>query len=364
MRILLLTSSMSAGGAERVASTLVNAWSTRGDRVALMPTFSGGGESFYPVSSDALVVSLARLAGSTSRSMVSRLVRLRAMRRFILEWKPDVVVSFLANVNIAAVLASVRLPIPVVVCERSNPFARPAPLLLRAGSRVTYPFADALVVQTADLAKRYETSRWPWGRVRVIPNPAPADLLDLRHTGRTDGRHLLLAMGRLSPEKQFDRLLRVFAGLPGRHPSWVLRIVGDGPLRPALEQQVEALGLRDRVELPGWTRHPEHDLAAADAYVLTSRYEGFPNGLLEAMTAGVPCVTFDCPSGPREMTRDGAVALLIPPDDGSLDQALSTLMSDEELRSSVGQRARASVIERYSLAHVLELWDDLFAEVA
>src|SRR5215470_3933240 len=100
MRILLLTSSMNAGGAERVACTLANAWSSRGDQVTLIPTFSGGGECFYALSPDIRLVYLADLVSTRARTVVNRLVRLCALRRFIATEYPDVIVSFLSNVNV------------------------------------------------------------------------------------------------------------------------------------------------------------------------------------------------------------------------------------------------------------------------
>lgn len=363
MRVLLFTSSMGAGGAERVASTLVNAWAARGNRVALMPTFSGGGRCAYPLAHGVELVMLASLVPNRRRDLTNRLMRLRQMRAFIARWQPDVIVSFLSNVNVAAVAASTGTSVPIIVSERNDPFAQPTPPLLKIGCRIAYPLADALVVQTEAVAEKYARSRWPWGRVRVIPNPvSPATALP-SDRGDDGGRKVVLAVGRLSEQKHFDVLIDVFGRLVGRFPRWSLRIVGEGPLRGALERQIDEIGLSGRAELPGQTASIEREFAAADVFALTSRYEGFPNALLEAMVAGLPCVTFDCPSGPREMSRDGDVALLIPPDRDCLEGALSTLMSDETLRRSLGGRARASAVERYALERVLERWDALFTEI-
>ena len=106
MRILLLTSSMSSGGAERVACTLANAWALRGDEIALMPTFSVRGECFYQLSPYVKLVYLADLVAHQSKSFLNQIMRLHALRRFISTERPDVIVSFLSNVNVAAVAAS------------------------------------------------------------------------------------------------------------------------------------------------------------------------------------------------------------------------------------------------------------------
>src|SRR5437879_5077237 len=169
MRLLLLTSSMSAGGAERVACTLANAWSSRGDQVTLMPTFSGGGDCFYALSPDIRLVYLADLVSSRARTIVNLIARLRALRRFIATEHPEVIVSLLSNVNVAAVMASSGLGIPVIVCERADPFVTPTPRLLRLACRFTYPLAAVLMVQTHAVSTKYVSSGWVLRRVWVIP---------------------------------------------------------------------------------------------------------------------------------------------------------------------------------------------------
>src|SRR5262249_27398912 len=152
--ILLLLSSMGGGGAERVAGSLANAWEARGDRVTLMPTFSVRETCFYRLSPGVKLVYLADLVSTRRRTFVNQRPRLRALRRFVAATRPRVVVSFLLNVNVAAVLADIGLRVPIVVCERSDPFHTPTSRLLKLARRCTYPFADALVVQTRAVAAK------------------------------------------------------------------------------------------------------------------------------------------------------------------------------------------------------------------
>ncbi|MDD5462878.1 MAG: glycosyltransferase family 4 protein [Methylococcales bacterium] len=365
MHILFLVSAMGSGGAERVAATLANAWTNRGNQVTLMPTFSGGGECFYELSPEVRLVYLADLVSSRVRTWVNQLDRLRALRRFIATERPDVIISFLSNVNVAAIIASVGLGVPVIVCEHNDPFAEPHPLLLRLACKLTYPFADILMVLTDGIASKYAAHGLFLPKIFVVPNPIFEQLMNVVHYSSNDAaKKRLLGIGRLEKQKHFDVLIKVFANLARRHADWSLRILGEGSLRTDLQQQIVDLGLDSRIELPGIVSAVINELVEADIFALTSRYEGFPMALLEAMAVGLPCVSFDCPSGPRELSLDGQVALLVPPnDEQALERALERLMVDADLRITLGSQARRSVIERYSLAIVLKQWDALFAEV-
>ena len=353
---------MHAGGAERVASMLANAWAQRGDDVTLMPTFSGRGTCYYPLSEKVKLVYLAGLLPARVGTSAGKLARFLVLHRFMVSQRPDVVISFLSNVNVAAVVASFGLRMPLIICERVDPFA--THLIgwpLRLACRFAYPLADALMVQTHAVARRYASSRSFLPPVRVIPNPVSDDLLDVRRTAHSDDGKRLVALGRLVEQKQFDKLIRCFASLAQQYRDWILYIAGEGHLRPALERQIAALGLGERVKLMGQMKDVAGLFAQADVFVLTSAFEGFPNALLEAMASGLPCVCFDCPSGPREMSLDGEVALLVPlNDESALIEALSQVMRDSSMRNSLGKLAHDSVAQRYSLTTVLSLWDALF----
>jgi glycosyltransferase involved in cell wall biosynthesis len=364
MKIIILTSSLGSGGAERVACILANAWASRGIDVTLIPTFSGRGECFYDVSSSVSLVYLADLVSSRSRSVFNKFVRLLALRRFVRDTRPDVIISFLSNVNVATILSAFGLKLPVVVCERTDPFIMPMSPLLRLACRITYPHADALLVQTKAVADKYRSCHYPLKHLRVIANPIAEDIMQLRQQVAQGSTRTLIAIGRLDEGKQFDILIKVFALLAPSHPSWVLRIFGDGPLRDPLQRQIAACGLESRIFLMGRTKDIGTVLCHSDLFVMTSRYEGFPNVLLEAMAVGLPCIVYDCPSGPREITQDGKFASLLPlNDERALESALEKLMLDNKLRQNLGSAARRSVKERYILDRVLEQWDRLFAFV-
>lgn len=363
MKIVFLTSSLTAGGAERVSTILCNAWSARGDKVTLIPTYSGGGTPFYALSRQVETIFLADEAGIRPKTLRGYMHRLLTLRSIILARNPDVVVSFLPNVNVAAILALAGTRIPLIVCERNDPSSRSPLNPWELASRMVFRFADMLTVQTEAVAVK-AAARYPGvARIRVVPNPlAPAAPVQIDRAGKE--RKILLSLGRLADQKGVDTIIHAFAELAPRAPNWDLHIYGEGPLGGVLASLVATLQMQGRVAFKGVTTEPASVMAGADAFVMASKHEGFPNALLEAMSIGLACLATDCPSGPREITRNGRDALLVPLDDQrAFADALGALMADPSLRHSLGQQARESIRERFNLESVLARWDALFAEV-
>jgi glycosyltransferase involved in cell wall biosynthesis len=356
---------MGFGGAERVAAHLANAWVERGDAVTLVATFSGRGECLHPLSGLVSLLFLSDLAGRSGRGVVDYLFRYRALRQLIRQLQPDVVVSFLSRVNVAAILASMGLARHVVVCERTYPPKVPIGLLWSVLRRITYPRA-AWVVMLSREGLDWLKSHIPSARGAFIPNPVLYPLpLSARANPpdqyiHVDGR-LLLAVGRLDQGKQFDRLMTSFAALSTRFPEWTLAILGDGPERVSLERLAARLGLGRRVAFPGQVGNPGDWYRRADLYAMSSRYENFPNSLAEAMAYGCAVVSYDCDTGPRDIIRHGKDGLLVAPvgDVAALSAALDRLMGDAAARERMAAQA-VQVRDRYSLKNILPLWDQVF----
>jgi glycosyltransferase involved in cell wall biosynthesis len=192
--------------------------------------------------------------------------------------------------------------------------------------------------------------------VLVIPNAvtAPAAMIPPPEQRRPR----IVGMGRLSPEKGFDVLVRAFAQLSPWYPDWTLQILGAGPQRQELERLADSLGIRDNVQWAGWVDRPETVLLESSVFVLPSRYEGFPNALLEAMACGLPCIASDCESGPAEIIRNGLDGLLVPPDNvDALADALRQLVADQARRTQLGRHA-VDVTPRFGREAFFARWEE------
>jgi glycosyltransferase involved in cell wall biosynthesis len=367
-RIIFLVSSMHTGGAERVAANLVNAWASSGRQVTLVVTYSRRGECHYSLDERVELLYLSDIAQAKGRGMPGYLRRFLALRGVIKARRPAVVVSFLPNVNVAAVLASVGLRVPVIVSERIHPPCYPLGLVWEWLRRLTYPWAERVVMQTEE-GLGWLKQVIPSAHGVVIPNPVcyplPAgDPVVAVADHVPAGRKLLLAVGRLNERKQFDRLLEVFSRLMARHAGWDLAILGEGPERARLQDAIARLGLESRVRMPGRVGNVGDWYARADLYVMSSRFEGFPNTLAEAMAHGCAAVSYDCDTGPRDIIRHEVDGLLVRPvgDVAALAEALDSLMGDEVRRTAMGGLA-SEVRERFANEKIDGQWENLFDEL-
>lgn len=355
MRIVCLIASMQSGGAERVMSLVANHWVGQGHLVTLMTFERPGAESFYPLDPrvDYRPLALARVSRHAVDAVRSSFLRIRSLRRAFATVRTEVVVSFCTEMNVLALLAARGMPVQVVVSERVDPASHQLGRVWCWGRYIMYPFATQIVFQTA--AARDHFPAWIRRVSRIIPNPI-ASLAVSREVAREPR---ILAVGRLDWQKGFDLLLEAFARVSSAHPRWKLRIVGEGPQRRELKARAIRLGLQDRVEFPGLVKDVAREYAEASIFVLSSRYEGFPNVLCEAMSLGLPVVGFDCPGGVREILQEGDAGMLVRPGrSDELAAKLASLMEDARLRQELGEAAMRAM-QRFAPELILRQWDSL-----
>lgn len=365
MRLLIYIHSLENGGAERVVANLANHWVSIGWEITLV-TVASQARDFYAL--DPAVRRIALDLPGNRRNVLAGFWRtarrVHALRRVLRKVGPDVALSAMHTANVVLALAARGLPgLRTIGSEHNYPPKSPMGIIWETLRRHAYARLDAVVALTQECAAwlaAHSLAR----KILVIPNPVSWPLA--HHVPQVDpailcgaGRRIVLGVGRLSAEKNFAALIAVFGRLAPAHPDWDLVIVGDGPLRAELAAQVRALGLESRVVLPGSVGNVGDWYARADLYAMSSHFEGFPNTLVEAMAYGVPAVSVDCDTGPRDIIRHQVDGLLVAPGDAeALQGGLDRLMRNEALRSAFAARA-VEARQRFSMSKVSRMWEDL-----
>lgn len=364
MKVLLTIGSLSGGGAERVMAWLADRLIDAGDSVCLM-TQRDTSCDFYGLNPAVRRIGIG-YGRTVNLPKVRGLVHLwrwrLALRTVARHEKCDVVLSFIDAMNLSVLSAFAGTGIPVVVSERTDPRYSPMGLVGRTVRPFLYRhLARRVVVQTEAIAGRLR-SEWGVRQVVVIPNAVLIHAPDTRSS--VNRRPCVLSVGRLARQKGHDLLIDAWKRVTAEFPDWQLRIVGEGPLRSALEAQVARLGLAGSVALPGLSGEVAAEYGAASIFVLPSRFEGFPNALLEAMAFGCASIATHSAGASVEVIQSGVNGALIPGDEvGPLAEALGRLMRDGELRRRYGERA-TEVAGRYAPDRVFQLWRQLLADAA
>lgn len=363
LRVLLFIHSLHGGGAERVAADLSAHWAQMGREVMVVTQASADGDVYALHPNVRREVLHTAGEGGGLRGIWSNVQRVRALRRVIKAFRPDIVLGMMTTASVLSVLASSGLGCRVIATEHTHPPSQTLSGLWLRLRRLTYPRAERVVALTRGTADWIE-QHVPGSRLAVIPNPVHwplprAEPLLTPVSG--DGRKRLLAVGRLHADKGFDLLIQAFATLAPSHPDWDLVILGEGDERAALEAQVGKAGLASRISMPGRAGNVGDWYDSADLYVLTSRFEGLSNTLLESMASGLAAVSFDCDTGPREIVREGIDGVLVRPngDVPALCKALADVMGNDAARQRMAQAA-TDVRDRFSATRVLQQWQELF----
>lgn len=280
-----------------------------------------------------------------------------AVRRYLRAQNDCVVITTRLTLNLA--LGSLRTDRQVAIAQEHNHLT--PHLDLRADYADRYAHLDALTVLTEVDAAAYRTLLGDSCPVVVVPNALPHDTVR-RHSPL--GTQVAVAAGALIRRKGFDLLIDAWRPVAAACPDWRLRIYGTGEERAALQTRIDKAGLTGVVSLEGFNRDMTARFDEASLFVLSSRREGMPMVLLEAMAAGLPVVAFDCPTGAAELLDGGRSGVLVPVGDrAALADGILRVVTDpvEQRRLADAAEARASA---FDIAATAARWESLFAELA
>jgi glycosyltransferase involved in cell wall biosynthesis len=360
LKIMLVISGLGIGGAERVVVDLADAFAARGHDVWLV---SLGGAALVRPSND--VVHLAELR--VTKSLRSVLRGAVAMAKLIRTVRPDVVHSHMVHANIAMRLLRLVVRIPRLVSTAHN--VNEEGRFRMIAYRLTHRLAHTSTNVSKEAVAAFETmGAVPRGAMLAVHNGIRVEKYIFRESSRICIRSelgiaatcpLLMAVGRLEPQKDYANLLQALAIL-GTASDWQLAIAGEGSLRSELKRQAHSLGVASRIHFLGARKDVAALLSAADIFVLSSAWEGFPMVVGEAMACGRVIVATDC-GGVAEFV--GQTGFLVRPNDSrALSEALSRALALEpEKRSRLGSAARTRVVELYSLDGIVDKWLTLYA---
>jgi glycosyltransferase involved in cell wall biosynthesis len=354
-----------SGGVERMAIVMMNELASRGHEVELLSWDRRGATTHYPLAPAIRWHQLDMGDANARAGWGLRLRRQWAIRRLLERSRPDAVIAFQHGPFLTVATAALGLRIPLVAAERNAPQRFDH---LKAGKRrslifQTFRLATLITVQMEEYVAGYPG--YLRSRIVSIPNPVqPASRL-ASPCGKPGQEMRLLTVGRLSYQKNQTVLIEAFAILASRFPEWRLVLVGTGEDEARLRALVARLGLADRVEFTGAVKDVESQYARSHAFCLSSRWEGFPNALAEAMAHGLPVVGYAGCAGTGHLIRHGETGLLAA-GNGAVDALATTLavvLEDAGLRERMG-RAAAAAMALYSPAAVFDRWEGLFRAAA
>ena len=361
MKLLFVIGDISAyGGTERVATEIATALAQAGHEVSILSLF-GPAEPWFDIP-DTVVVTSADLevAGGSLRraAAISRYLKAEAHAS-----GADVMILVDTILFAFCVPWVWRSPTKVICWEHfnltTNHGTRMRDLARLAASRLS----DRVVVLTERDARAWREKYRISDRVQAIWNPIPRFPESDQVATRAHGKPLVaLAVGRLTRQKGFDLLLRAWAGVGEARESWMLRIVGGGEEEDALKLLAADLGIEDSVVFVGQVRDMAVEYAAADLFVMSSRWEGLPMTLLEAQHFGLPSISTDCPTGPREVLSGGSGWLVEPEDPVALADGLKELLSCQEKRAELAAAARDNA-QHYQPERIRKEWEAMFSRI-
>ena len=337
-KYLFITPSLACGGAERAVANLSSELAAQGEDVTVLHYFTMPNE--YPLDSR---VKRINLSGGTEEvyNTLGYVQKIRMLRKLLRQQAPDYIFPFLPQVTIHAAIAGFDMRKRIIHTVRNNPALTPENPVKRFLCNQIICHSWKTLAQNESQRSFYP--RRCQNKIYVLFNPVAQEMLEAGKISHEGGPRLI-GVGRLNSQKNFPMLIRAMVPLLREHPEASLEIYGEGELRDSLREQIQTLGLSDSVRLMGRSSNMKAVYESADLFVLSSDFEGMPNTLIEAMAVGLPCISTDCETGPRDLITDGEDGILVPVGgEEALTEAVMQLLGDPERRERMGKRAKEKI---------------------
>ncbi len=349
-----------AGGAERVLLNLANFLSYSNNVTIL--TFSNSND-FYKVNKRITRKKLGIHGKSGLFDILEVYKRTMQLRKAILSCNPDLVVSFMTPINNIVLASLIGKRVDVIISERNNPTKSVLGIKDKIFRRLLFRRASQIVVQTEKVKKWYQSNlKISPDKLITIPNPVSENYLhetDFKINNKKK-KYSIILIGRLHPQKGYDLLFKAIANSKFCREKCEFNIYGEGMLRASLEEFIRDENLSETVFLKGRTKNVKRKLSESDLFLLPSRYEGFPNVLLEAMAVGVPSISFDANYGPRDIITNYHNGILIQNENGQeMIRKVEEVLCNISLRTKLSENARQSILKNYTPNAIFSRWENV-----
>lgn len=348
-KYLFIVPSLSKGGAERVVSILSSEL-VKNEREAVVITHFKTNDD-YKTDDNVKIICLSDLYENEYRDKMSVFFLIKLLyrlRKNILEESPDYILPFLWTTCVRTELALIcsKYKKNVIQTVRNNPSIFPKNKIAEIYRNFLVKKSRMTIVQNVEQKKYFNENVQE--KIKVLPNPVSEEILNLKRTEETNTINII-GVGRLEKQKNFELLIEAFSQVYKKNKNVRLKIYGDGSQKEKLQSLINNLQIQDYAELCGRSSNYSEIYGLSSIFILSSNFEGMPNTLLEAMAVGLPCISTDCPTGPRDIICNNENGILINMNSISdLVNSIEKIISDKDFSNKIAKNARLTIRQRYS----------------